>query len=169
MKTQSPIPAHATDFSPYGDLISLENLKDSGVSANQGSALRINHVTNFVNLRPDSAKANVAVFQCEPRSLPFEVCLLEKHPLSTQIFIPMNAKRYFVIVAHGEEKPDFGTMKIFMLTGTDAISYKPGVWHHPMIAVTTPIDFVCFVHEDDTSEDCIEYFFTEEEKFLLNF
>ena len=48
---------------------------------------------------------NVCVFRSTPRTLPFEINKLERHEFSTQMFIPMNGKRYLVIVAQGGELP----------------------------------------------------------------
>ena len=34
-------------------------------------------------------------------------------------------------------------------------SYGPGVWHHPMLTLDSETDFVVFVHEDGSAEDCV--------------
>ena len=33
--------------------------------------------------------------------------------------------------------------------------YGPGVWHMPLIVFGTPAEFVMFVWEDGTKEDCV--------------
>lgn len=110
----------------------------------KGTAQRFNHLTTLENLRT-TAKANVCVFRCQPRSLPFDIKLLEKHPHSTQMFIPMTAeRRYLVIVAQGGDKPDLSTLKAFVAGKGQGITYHPGIWHHPMIALDneTGISFI---------------------------
>ena len=53
------------------------------------------------NMRKQINKIYRCVFRCSPRSMPFDVKLLERHEYSTQCFIPMNATRYLVVVADG--------------------------------------------------------------------
>ena len=88
---------------------------------------------------------------------PFRLALLEKHPGSTQVFIPMNARRYLVAVALGDEAPDLATLRVFSATGKQGISYRPGVWHHPLFNLDEEADFTCLVFEDDTPGDCVEH------------
>lgn len=68
------------------------------VESNQGTARRFNYVADLVNLRAD-AKTNVCVFRSVPREFPFVCKMLERHPFSSQMFVPMNAKRYLVLVS----------------------------------------------------------------------
>ncbi|KJE97700.1 ureidoglycolate hydrolase [Capsaspora owczarzaki ATCC 30864] len=146
-------------FAPYGQVIAVpSNPSTSGVSANQGTATRINYVARVDNLRPDSAKANMCVFRSIPRAMPFEMKLIERHLYSTQAFIPMSAesKRYLVIVARNgaDDRPDLTTLAAFIATNTQGISYDAGCWHHPMVALDYATDFAVLVHEDNTSDDC---------------
>jgi ureidoglycolate lyase len=68
----------------------------------------------------------------------------------------MNARRYLVVVAEGNDSPDLATLSAFIAEGTQAIAYHPGIWHHPMIALDAAIDFVCVVFDDGTADDCVE-------------
>lgn len=129
---------------------------EPGAVANLGTALRFDDVVDVVNARGPSAPLKVKVF----RSLPVPperrpLALLEKHPCSTQLFIPMNASRYVALVALGGERPDPSTLAAFIAEGPQGISYGPGVWHHPMLTLDAETDFVVFVHEDGTPEDCV--------------
>ncbi len=154
----APRPLTPEGFAAYGSVLMVPPGDDGGAgkAANQGTARRFDRLCAMENLRPTSATLNVSVFRCAPRPYPpFEVALLEKHPASTQVFIPMNAARYLVVVALGGDAPELGTLAAFLAEGPQAVSYRPGVWHHPMIALDQPIDFVCLVHEDGSEEDCV--------------
>lgn len=102
--------------------------------------------------------------------------LLERHLYSTQAFIPMTCskvrariayilrhikymlvltlfsvmQRYLVVVALNDpktDKPDLSTLAAFVAARNQGITYYPGVWHHPMIAldaVTGWIDNGCY-------------------------
>jgi ureidoglycolate lyase len=142
-------------YAPYGHVIMASPRGEPGKPANQGTARRHDWLAPIVNLRPGSASLNVSVFRCSPRlGFPFEVALLEKHPGSTQVFVPMTAKRYLVLVANGGDAPDLGTLAAFIATGAQGVSYLPGTWHHPMIALDGEIDFTCLVWEDGGEGDC---------------
>jgi ureidoglycolate lyase len=141
-------PLTASVYAPYGHVVMASPRGEPGRAVNQGTAQRFDHLAPVENLRPESAALNVCVFRCAPRSVwPLEIELLEKHPASTQVFLPMNAGRYLVIVAlggggsrkHGvpthADHPDLSTLAAFIATGTQGVSYHPGVWHHPIIAL----------------------------------
>jgi ureidoglycolate lyase len=143
----------AEAYSPFGGVIEAD---PAGAAANQGTAKRRNRIVDVATTRA-IAPLNVCVFRCAPRRLPISIALLEKHPCSTQAFIPMNATRYLVVVAQGEDTPDLTTLSAFVATGRQGISYHPGIWHHPMIALDAETDFTCLVHEDGSPDDCVEY------------
>ncbi len=156
-KLVSTKPLTAEAYAPYGDVIMASPGGEAGATANQGTARRYGHLAALENLRPDSARANVTVFRCSPRpSGLFAIEILEKHPHSTQIFVPMSAERFFVVVALGGDRPDLSTLAAFEANGTQGVSYRSGVWHHPMIAVGRVTDFTCIVFEDASAGDCVE-------------
>ena len=98
----------------------------------------------------------------------FRVRLLERHPYSSQMFVPMNCqKRWLVVVAlskkesdgvdvcqEGNAGPDLSTMRAFMARDDQGLNFAAGVWHHPLIALESATDFACVVHEDGTKDDC---------------
>jgi len=64
------------------------------------------------------------------------------------------SSRYLVIVALGQDRPDPSTVRAFLSSTSQGITYYPGVWHHPLIALDQVTDFACVVWENGTSEDC---------------
>jgi ureidoglycolate lyase len=141
-------------FAPFGDVITVGT---DGVAANQGSATRFNFVAALQNLRPN-ARANVAVFRTTPRVLPMPVRLMERHPHSSQMFVPMRCTRYAVLVAPNapDGGPDLDALRAFECTSTQGVNYRAGVWHHPMIALDAASDFVMLAWEDGSPGDCEE-------------
>ena len=53
-----------------------------------------------------------------------------------------------------KDRPNMPTLRVFLARENQAITYNPGVWHHPMIALDRVTDFVCLVWEDGTAKDC---------------
>jgi ureidoglycolate lyase len=151
-----PRPLTTESYAPYGRVIMASPRGEPGAPANLGTALRFDDVVGVHNGRPASAALKVKVFRSRP--VPFErraLALLEKHPQSTQLFVPMNASRYIALVALGGEQPDLSTLAAFVAEGPQGISYAPGVWHHPMLTLDRETDFVVFIHEDGTDDDCV--------------
>lgn len=141
-------------YRPYGDIVAADPRLPSA-SANAGTALRYDHLGTLENLRPGKAAPNLCVFRVQPVvDNPFVVRLLERHRHSTQLFIPMaGAERYLVIVCGAEDAPDLRTLKAFVARTGQGITYRPGIWHHPVVALDRPTDFACLVHEDGTLDD----------------
>ncbi len=143
-------------YGPYGKVLMASPRGETGEVTNLGTALRFDDVVDCTNSRGPSAALKVKIFRSKP--VPLErrpLALLEKHPCSTQLFIPMNASRYIALVALGGDHPDLSTLAAFVAEGPQGISYGPGVWHHPMLTLDTETDFVVFVHEDGSPEDCV--------------
>lgn len=143
-------------YQRYGQLIGASD-EHPWRPANMGTSRRFNHLADMQNLRGDKAKLNLCVFSCtafQPMTL--EMALLEKHPYSTQVFVPIDsAAKYLVIVCLGGDEPDLETLSAFVAEGPVGISYHPGIWHYPMTALSRNTDFTCLVYEDDTRDDCI--------------
>ena len=152
-------PLTQSDYARYGNVLSSARGDVPVVAANLGTAQKRNRLAPLINQRP-GAEANLSVFRCRPVvERPIPLRLLEKHPHSTQLFVPMNAQRYLVVVAEaaaGDDVPDLTTLAAFVAEGAQAITYHPGIWHHPMIALDEAIDFVCLVFDDGTAGDCVE-------------
>lgn len=174
------------------------SLPRNAVQANQGSALKYLDVTDMKDLYNSapsqvSSKAVLNMFVCGPRSLiasekahvdgTFPVRILERHPYTTQTFVPLGISpseaskaRYVVIVAPsfgqssadealpvppclpGRGLPDLKRIRAFVANGSQAVTYGAGIWHAPMVVVgDKPIDFVVVQFANGVGlEDCQE-------------
>ncbi len=148
-------PLTAESFTPFGDVVAAGVV--AGASANQGTAVRFDRAARLASSRPGAAP-NLAVFRSVAKTLPFEVKLLERHPCSSQAFLPMVCARYLVIVAPeaADGGPDLARLAAFVATAGQGINYLLGVWHHPIVALEAPADFVMLAWEDGGPEDCEE-------------
>lgn len=164
-------PLTKESFARFGFVLMAERGDVVGKPANRNTAKRYDWLGSLENRRPDGAKLNVCLFRCAPIATSHvRVDLLEKHPKSSQTFVPMNARRYLVLVAEPNEvRPDLSTLRAFLATGQQGISYAPGVWHHPLLALDEETDFACLVHETETpsAEDCVVVTFDEAEKPIV--
>jgi ureidoglycolate hydrolase len=151
-------PLAAERYKRFGRVISAR-AEQSYTMVNLGTARKYGWQSELVNLLPDHAKLNISVYACQNMVkkgvATIDIALLERHEFSTQIFCPMkDVSRYLVVVAEGKDRPDTATIKAFVANTAQAISYNAGVWHHPLIVLDGPADFLCMVHEDGTARDC---------------
>ncbi len=125
-------------FAEFGDVIELEGAKHFAI--NGGTTERYHDLT-AVDLGPEGGRPLVNVFRGQPRQLPYEVRMLERHPLGSQAFIPLKTTPYLVVVAPAGEL-DVSRMRAFVSDGWQGVNYARGVWHHPLLALEEVSDFV---------------------------
>ncbi len=157
MKTVIATPIDRARYAPYGSLV-VAGSRESARSANHGTAEAWDALAVLESRRGAEARCTASLFRCHPWTAGdvIEVRRLERHPSSTQMFAPMRARRFVVVVALGGDAPDLSTLEAFVVEGPCAITYAPGVWHHPMIALDEVADFVNALFSDGTEGDCHE-------------
>jgi ureidoglycolate lyase len=125
-------------FAPFGDVIELAGARQ--IPINLGTTIRYHDLAN-VDVTDESGRTLVNLFRGQPRELPFEVKMLERHPLGSQAFVPLNDKPYLVVVAPAGEL-DVTKIRAFVSSGWQGVNYAKGVWHHPLIALGEVSDFI---------------------------
>ena len=125
-------------FAPFGDVIELAGAKQ--IPINLGTTIRFHDLAK-VDVTDEGGRTLVNLFRGQPRELPFEVKMLERHPLGSQAFIPLNDKPYLVVVAPAGEL-DVTKIRAFVSRGWQGVNYAKGVWHHPLIALDEVSDFI---------------------------
>ncbi|MBX3188894.1 MAG: ureidoglycolate lyase [Labilithrix sp.] len=142
-------------FQGFGDVVIAERADITPTMVNFGTAARRDHAAALENERAH-AKPNLATFRCTPWSrFPVIAESMEKHPGSSQLFVPMKVDRYLVVVAPGDDAPDVLGLQAFLAEPGQGVVYGPGVWHMPLIVFGSPAEFVMFVWEDGTPLDCV--------------
>ena len=125
-------------FAPFGDVIDLDGAQRFLI--NGGTTERYHDLAK-VDVYDQGGRPLINVFRGQPRVLPFEVKMLERHPLGSQAFIPLDKRPYAVVVAQeGRLEPD--GLRAFVTRGWQGVNYAKGVWHHPLIALKAITDFV---------------------------
>ena len=125
-------------FAPFGDVIELAGAKQ--IPINLGTTIRYHDLAK-VDVTDEGGRTLVNLFRGQPRELPFEVTMLERHPLGSQAFVPLNDKPYLVVVALAGEL-DVTQIRAFVSSGWQGVNYAKGVWHHPLIALGEVSDFI---------------------------
>ncbi|SDG90048.1 ureidoglycolate lyase [Paraburkholderia steynii] len=138
MKTLAIEPLTREAFSPFGDVIELEGAKQ--IPINLGTTIRYHDLAN-VDVTDEGGRTLVNLFRGQARALPFEITMMERHPLGSQAFIPLNDKPYLVVVAPAGEL-DESKIRAFVTSGWQGVNYAKGVWHHPLLALGEVSDFI---------------------------
>lgn len=122
-------------FAAFGQVISI-SAGGPPLSINDGTALRFDALAL---VQTDAAgRAGLSLFRAQPRSLPFRLQRLERHPLGSQAFMPLHPDtRYVVVVAAADRLP-----VAFLADGGCGVNLARGVWHHPLIALDRSADFL---------------------------
>ena len=129
----------AEAFKPFGDVIEAsEAVRHFPINA--GNTERYH---DLARLDPgQDGRVIVSLFRGQPRSLPFTVAMMERHPLGSQAFYPLSGRAYLVVVALPGDPPTASTVQAFLATGQQGVNYAPGVWHHPLLALDAVSDFL---------------------------
>lgn len=111
----------------------------------------------LANRRP-AASASLSIVLQEPLAgLPLRVAVMERHPYSSQSFIPLDAGRWLVVVAPRSPEvgggPDMARALAFLARNDQGVTYGVGVWHHPFAVLDRAARFAVVMWRDGTAAD----------------
>ena len=119
-------------FAPFGDVLDTDGDPDKLI--NQGLCGRYH---DRARLDFGDGRAGVSLFNAEPRTLPYRLEMMERHPDGSQCFVPMTAAPFLVIVA-----PDMGgspgTPRAFLTRAGQAVNFHRGTWHGVLTPLSAP-------------------------------
>ncbi|SDB84353.1 ureidoglycolate lyase [Paraburkholderia lycopersici] len=125
-------------FAPFGDVIEIEGARHFPI--NGGTTERFHDLAG-IDVNEAGGRPIVSVFRAQPRAWPFEIAMMERHPLGSQAFVPLGDAWYAVVVAPtGEFDPT--RMRAFRAGRGQGVNYAKGVWHHPLLVFERVSDFV---------------------------
>ncbi len=162
-KIIKPIKITRANFATYGDLISSDDIKPMDINA--GYAKRFDNLAN-INTSKDGGKTILSIFSAIKRNFPMKIDMMEKHPLGSQAFIPMNETTFLCFVAPPGESPEIDKLQSFIIPPKTGINYKPGIWHFPLIS-TEDTDFLV-IDRKGNSENLVIHKF-DKEKVVLKY
>lgn len=143
-------------FAPFGDIIELDGARHFAI--NGGTTERYHDLAS-VDVAEQGGRALINLFRAQPRALPVDVTLMERHPLGSQAFIPLRPCRYLVVVAPAGEF-DPARLRAFWTDAWQGVNYAKGVWHHPLLVLDQVSDFVV-VDRGGEGNNCDELPLTE--------
>jgi len=120
-------PLTAAAFARFGEVI--ETAKEPLV-INAGFARRYNDLC-AVDVAPEGGQTNVSIFIARARALPLTVTMMERHPLGSQAFMPLQDRPWLAVVAADPLDP--ASFRAFAVPGTLGVNYARNTWHFPLI------------------------------------
>lgn len=131
-------------FEPFGRVIDIRGLTPEAI--NQGNTLKFADLLPF-DCDHDGGRVALHLYRSRARSLPLEIRTLERHPLGSQAFWPLQERPYVVVVAPPGPALDESAVRAFLASGRQAIQYHRGTWHHYQISLEADSDYIVLDRE----------------------
>ncbi|MEX3007373.1 ureidoglycolate lyase [Hoeflea sp. TYP-13] len=130
-------PLTRENFAPFGEVLEIEGAELRMI--NEGTTERFHALAHAEIDREGTAI--VSLFRGQPRTFPYSVDMMERHPLGSQAFFPLADRPWLVIAAEDDNgKP--GHPQAFLAHGRQGVNYRPNVWHHPLMALNKVSEFL---------------------------
>ena len=148
----------AAAFAPFGDVIEALG---ASTTANQDRAQRFDAPLDMARVDAriaNTARLHTAIYRIKQSTLPFELGLVERHPLSPQLFFPNSGEGFLVCACPNlaDGSPDLSALRAFIGRRTQGIVWRTGVWHSPFAALGADGDFLMQQWQCGGPEDCEE-------------
>ena len=126
------MPLTAAAFAPFGDVI--QTCGRVAHPINEGTCERFDDLAT-VDVLASGGRPLITIFRALPQPPPFEVKVLERHPLSSQAFYPLDGLPFLVVVAAHGDAPLASRIRAYRASGDQGVSYRRNTWHHSLIAL----------------------------------
>ncbi len=127
-------PLTAGAFAPYGDVIAAEG--EPTMMINRGMCGR-HHDLAALDFSGADARAGISLFRAVPRSFPYELDMMERHPEGSQAFLPMTDNPFLVIVAADKDGAPHEP-EAFVKRPGQGVNYHRGTWHGVLTPLSEP-------------------------------
>jgi ureidoglycolate lyase len=147
-------PLTAEAFAAFGDVIQMTGHAPRTI--NEGTCERFDDLAQ-VDVLANGGRPMISIFNAAPRALPLEVRMLERHPLSSQAFYPLDGVPFLVVVAEdsGAGIPWSRRIRAFRAAGNQGVNYRRNTWHHALLAIGQTSRFLV-VDRGGPGENCDE-------------
>lgn len=125
-------------FAPFGEV--LESAGATALPINAGTTTRYHDLARIEALGGE-ARVLFNLFEGQAWQAPVQIRLLERHPLGSQAFYPVDGARMLIVVAPPGEL-DERAIRAFISSPEQGVNYAAGTWHHPLLCLQRPGRFV---------------------------
>ncbi|MEM8841997.1 MAG: ureidoglycolate lyase [Pseudomonadota bacterium] len=117
-------------FARFGDVIACEGPADQVI--NRGMCERFHDLAEM-DFGPQG-RPGISLFKAKPCSLPLMLEMMERHPLGSQTFIPMQRDPFLVVVAQDANGIPVRP-QAFLTAPGQGVSYHRNTWHGVLTTV----------------------------------
>ncbi|HUF86895.1 MAG TPA: ureidoglycolate lyase, partial [Thermohalobaculum sp.] len=128
-------PLTAEAFAAFGTVIEADQARSHLI--NEGRCRRYHALATADP--GEGGAAILSIFRATAWPRPIRIAMLERHPLGTQAFVPMQRHPWLAVVA---EQPEPHACRAFLARGDQGLQIEAGVWHHPLLALAPVHDFL---------------------------
>ncbi|MHA7968365.1 ureidoglycolate lyase [Rhizobium sp. CAU 1783] len=154
-------PLTALAFAPFGEVIEAD---PSTMRLINGGTTERFHALFSPDVVGEGARVIVNIFRGQPRAFPYEIGMMERHPLGSQSFSPLSGRPFLVAVSEDEGgRP--ARPQVFLARPDQGVNYRRNVWHHPLMAIGEVSDFLV-VDRDGPGNNLEEHFFVSPYRIL---
>ncbi|MBR2575348.1 MAG: ureidoglycolate lyase [Loktanella sp.] len=121
-------PLTAAAFAPFGDVLNCDGAPDRIINA--GLCGRFH---DRAQVDVGDGRVGISLFRSELRALPYQLDLIERHPLGSQAFIPMSMDGFLVVVAGDDLVP-----QAFVTAPGEGINFHRDTWHGVLTPLSGP-------------------------------
>ena len=140
-----PVPLTKEGFARFGEVIEIDGAER--VLINEGTTERF-HALARLDVSHEGGAPILSIFRATPRPSPIRIAMMERHPLGSQAFYPLQRAKWLVVVS-AAEKPAPDNLKAFIARGDQGVQYARNVWHHPLLIIEPTQDFLVADREGD--------------------
>jgi len=144
-------------FSAFGDVIETDGAER--IMINEGTTERFHDLAK-IDVENEGGHTLVNIFRGQTRPQPIEIKMMERHPLGSQAFIPLQNKPYLIVVAPVSYSVGPEDLQAFLVAGHQGVNYKRDLWHHPLLVLENDHDFLV-VDRGGPQDNCSEHWFTD--------
>lgn len=147
-------PLTKSAFMPFGEVIEADPASMRLI--NGGTTERF-HALAAAEVTGEGARVIINLFRGQPRSFPYAVGMMERHPFGSQSFSPVSGRPFLVAVSEDDNgRPD--RPQVFLARGDQGVNYRRNVWHHPLMPLGQASDFLV-VDREGPGNNLEEFFF----------
>jgi len=137
MLTLSIAPLTKAGFAPFGEVVETADVKPKLI--NEGFAERFDDLAN-IDVTTEAGEVNISLFTGAARPSPLVIKLMERHPLGSQLFMPLNGAPWLVVVCTDPDVPS--SYRAFAASGRQGVNYARNCWHHPLLVFADASPFL---------------------------
>jgi ureidoglycolate lyase len=134
------------DFAPFGQVIDTAGVQPEVI--NGGTTRRYSDLARL-------GEPVIGLYQASGRRFPLRLSGLERHVRAAQVFLPLGLHRFVIVVAPGQQEPDWEHVCAFLSDPGQGVSLHRGCWHHGLIALSDGDRFAVIdgaTYRQDTQE-----------------